>query len=219
MNGWSAFFREVKAKDYAGTLKAFLDREYATFQVFPRRSEMFKAFELTPPESVKVVIIGQDPYHQPGQAMGLCFSVRSGVPLPPSLMNIYKEIEGDLGVKMNYEDGDLSYLARQGVFLLNAYLTVRRSAPLSHHTKEYDLFMTDVISYLNALEQPIVFLLWGSIAKRVLPLLTNPDHLVLRSVHPSPLAASHGGWFGNHHFSKANGYLTAHGLAPIDWKN
>ena len=178
---------------------------------------MYNAFELTEANNVKVVIIGQDPYHQPGQAMGLSFSVPTGVKLPPSLVNVYKEIENDLGLKMR-NDGDLTYLAKQGVLLINAYLTVRQGQPLSHHREEYDLFMIDLMHYLDKLDQPIVFMLWGNFAQKFEKYIANPKHFVLKSVHPSPLGANHGGWFGLHQFSRCNDYLIKSGLTPIDWQ-
>lgn len=218
MFSWKQFFDEVKQKDYSSSLKTFLDEEYSKETIYPPRKDMFKAFELTPKEEVKVVIIGQDPYHEPGQAMGLSFSVPAGTRLPPSLVNIYKEIENDIGIRMK-NNGDLTYLAKQGVLLINAYLTVRRSAPLSHHRDEYDLFMKDLMIYLDNLEQPIVFMLWGNFAKKYEKYLQNPDHLILKSVHPSPLGANHGGWFNLHQFSKTNEFLLAHNVKPIDWQN
>ena len=218
MNSWKTFFNEVGNKDYSKSLHAFLDKEYATQIIYPPRKLMFNAFELTEVENVKVVIIGQDPYHQPHQAMGLSFSVPTGVKLPPSLVNIYKEIESDLGVKMR-DDGDLTYLAKQGVLLINAYLSVRQGQPLSHHREEYDLFMLDLIHYLDKLEQPIVFMLWGNFAQKYEKYLVNPGHLILKSVHPSPLGANHGGWFGLHQFSSCNAYLESRGVKPIDWQN
>ena len=218
MTSWKEFFEIVKAKDYSKSLKEFLDYEYSHEVIYPPRRDMYKAFELTNKEDVKVVIIGQDPYHEPGQAMGLSFSVPSGTRLPPSLVNIYKELEDDLGVKMR-NDGDLTYLAKQGVLLINAYLTVRKSAPLSHHRNEYDEFMKDLMIYLDKLDQPIVFLLWGNFAKMYEKYLQNPAHLILKAVHPSPLGANHGGWFGLHLFSKTNKFLLANGVTPIDWQN
>ena len=218
MNSWKTFFNEVGNKDYSKSLHQFLDKEYATQVIYPPRRLMFNAFELTEVENVKVVIIGQDPYHQPHQAMGLSFSVPSGVKLPPSLVNIYKEIESDLRIKMR-DDGDLTYLAKQGVLLINAYLSVRQGQPLSHHREEYDLFMLDLIHYLDKLEQPIVFMLWGNFAQKYEKFLVNPGHLILKSVHPSPLGANHGGWFGLHQFSRCNAYLKSRGVKPIDWQN
>ena len=215
---WDIFFKEVAQKDYAKRLKSFLDEEYAKHIVYPPRHLVFNAFNLTAPENIKVVIIGQDPYHEPNQAMGLSFSVPSSVRLPPSLVNIYKEIESDLGVKIK-NDGDLTYLAKQGVLLLNAYLTVRQSEALSHRLPEYEQFMDDVLDYINKLSQPIVFLMWGGFAKKYLKKITNPRHHVLTCVHPSPLSANRGGWFGNRHFSKTNAFLKERNISPIVWEN
>ena len=215
---WDIFFKEVAQKDYAKRLKSFLDEEYSKHIVYPPRHLVFNAFNLTAPENIKVVIIGQDPYHEPNQAMGLSFSVPSSVRLPPSLINIYKEIESDLGVKMK-NDGDLTYLAKQGVLLLNAYLTVRQSEALSHRLPEYEQFMDDVLDYINELPQPIVFLLWGGFAKKYLKKITNPQHHVLTCVHPSPLSANRGGWFGNRHFSQTNAFLKEHNISAIVWEN
>jgi uracil-DNA glycosylase len=150
--------------------------------------------------------------------MGLAFSVPNGIPLPPSLQNIYKEIDNDLGLKMKGE-GDLTYLAKQGVLLLNARLSVRRGIPLSHDVKEYQLFLTDVMELLDRQNQPIVFMLWGNFARSLKKLLQNKNHLILESTHPSPLSANRGGFFNTHQFSRANQYLRDHGLPPIDWQN
>ena len=218
MNNWNTLFTQTKSKDYSKSLHTFLNEEYQTQTIYPPRKDMFKAFELTAPQDIKMVIIGQDPYHEQGQAMGLSFSVPSGEILPPSLRNIYKELDDDLGTHMR-NDGDLTYLAKQGVLLLNAYLTVRQGQPLSHHIDEYDLFMKDVIEYINTLDQPIVFMLWGGFAKKYRKYLTNPKFFIIESVHPSPLSANRGGWFGNHNFSKANDFLVKQGLKPIDWQN
>jgi uracil-DNA glycosylase len=179
---------------------------------------VYQAFKLTKPKDLKVVIIGQDPYHNPGQAMGMSFSVPRGIEPPPSLINIYKEIEDDLGVKMDFGNGDLTPWAMQGVLLLNAYLTVRAGLPLSHKRVEYDQFINDVMVYLDTLDQPIVFMLWGGFAKKFEPLIKNPKHLILKAVHPSPLSANHGGWFGRHLFSQCNRYLTDQGVKTIDWR-
>lgn len=218
LKDWSHFFEEVKAKDYSKRLNEFLDKEYQTQIIYPKRSLMFNAFELTSPKEIKVVIVGQDPYHNPGQAMGLSFSVPSGEKLPPSLVNIYKEIENDLGLHMR-NDGDLTYLGKQGVLLINAYLTVRQNQPLSHHCEEYDLFMKDLFNFMDTLNQPIVFMLWGNFAKQYKKLIHNPNHIILESVHPSPLGANHGGWFDLHQFSRCNSYLKEKGVTPIDWQN
>jgi len=218
MNNWDTLFTQTKSKDYSKSLHTFLNEEYQTQTIYPPRKDMFKAFELTAPQDIKMVIIGQDPYHEPGQAMGLSFSVPTGEILPPSLRNIYKELDNDLGTNMR-NDGDLTYLAKQGVLLLNAYLTVRQGQPLSHHIDEYDLFMKDVIQYINTLDQPIVFMLWGGFAKKYRKYLTNSRFYILESVHPSPLSANRGGWFDQHQFSRANNFLIEQGLKPIDWQN
>lgn len=218
MNSWNDFFSRVKEKDYSKSLSNFLDYEYSHEVVYPVRGKIFNAFKLTNKNDVKVVIVGQDPYHEPGQAMGLSFSVPSGTKLPPSLVNIYKELNNDLGLEMR-DDGDLTYLAKQGVLLINAYLSVRRSEPLSHHRKEYELFMIDLMSYLNELNQPIVFLLWGKFAQKYDKYLQNPNHLILKATHPSPLGANQGGWFNMHHFSSTNKFLKEHNTKEIDWQN
>ena len=219
MNGWEDLFHHIGEEDYAKGLRAFLDEQYASRTVYPPRRDMFKAFELTAPSQIKIVILGQDPYHEPGQAMGLSFSVPRGTLLPPSLRNIYGEIENDLHVKMDYNNGDLTHWAKQGVLLLNAFLSVDAHTPLSHRNRGYEEFMADVFAYLDSLPQPIVFLLWGGFAKGFAKYLHNPKHLVLTAAHPSPLSANRGGWFGCRHFSKANDYLSKEGVEPIQWQN
>ena len=214
---WNEVFESIKSKDYALKLNAFLDEEYKNHVIYPSRDNMFNAFKLTPLENVKVVIFGQDPYHEPGQAMGLSFSVPNDIKAPPSLINIYKEIQLEFNTHMKDMGGDLTYLAKQGVLLLNTILTVREHAPLSHNIKEYNLFMQDIISTLNSLEQPIVFLLWGGNAKGFSKYLTNKNHLILTATHPSPLGANHGGWFGCNHFIKTNEFLLKNGVKPINW--
>lgn len=215
---WKGFFEEVKKKEYSTSLNRFLNAEYKANVIYPPRDLVFNAFRLTDPKSLKVVIIGQDPYHNPGEAMGLSFSVPRGIDLPPSLINIYKEIESDTGLKMNFESGDLTYWAEQGVLLLNAYLTVRRGVPLSHKRPEYDEFMSDCLKYIETLDQPIVYLLWGNFAKNYAKAVRNPKHIVISSVHPSPLSANRGGWFGGKYFSRCNDYLIEKGIEPIDWQ-
>lgn len=215
---WKDFFDLVESKQYSSSLKSFLDKEYSTYVVYPKREDMFNAFKYTSPQDIKVVLIGQDPYHEVNQAMGLSFSVRSGIKLPPSLVNIYKEIHNDLGINMK-NDGDLTFLAKQGVLLINAYLTVRESEPLSHHIIEYDLFMKDLMNYLNTLSQPIVYMLWGGFARKYKKYITNENSLILESSHPSPLSANRGGWFNKHQFSTCNHFLTKKGVKPIDWQN
>ena len=211
-------FEKVSEKPYSRSLNSFLDREYETKTIYPPRDMMFQAFKFTSPKDVKVVIIGQDPYHNPGEAMGLSFSVPRGIDIPPSLRNIYKEIEADQKIKMNFDNGDLTPWAEQGCLLLNAYLSVEANKPLSHALKEYVLFMEDVLSYLDSLEQPMVFMLWGGFARKFKTYVKNPKHLVLEAAHPSPLSANRGGWFGNHLFTKCNDFLIENGYEPIDWK-
>ena len=219
INTWEELFEEIKEKDYAKKINTILNQEYATHTIFPPCNMMFNAFKYTPLKEVKVVIIGQDPYHEDHQAMGLSFSVPKGVALPPSLINIFKEIENNFGYKMNYSNGDLTYLAKQGVLLLNTILTVRKSIPLSHQKIGYDLFVQDILKTIDEQNQPIVFLLWGNYARGLKKYLHNPTHLILESTHPSPLSANRGGFFNQNHFLKANNYLVSHGLKPINWQN
>lgn len=217
INSWEDFFKEAQESLYFQNILTFLDKVYEK-KVYPKREDVFKAFTLTPLDKVKVVIIGQDPYHQKGQAMGLAFSVPSGVRLPPSLRNIYREISSDLGITMQ-NDGDLTYLAEQGVFLLNTSLTVEEGKPLSHNTLEYETLTAEVLMALNKRKQPIVFLLWGAKAKVYEKYINGDNKLVLKANHPSPLSANRGGFFGCKHFSKTNKYLKKHGLEPINWQN
>lgn len=214
---WEEVFKNIKSKDYAIQLSKFLDDEYAHHRIYPERKNMFNAFKLTPLQDVKVVIFGQDPYHEPGQAMGLAFSVPDNIKTPPSLINIYKEIEIEYNTLIINKGGDLTYLAKQGVLLLNTILTVREHLPMSHNIKEYNLFMQDIIEVLNNLDQPIVFLLWGGPAKRLAIHLTNKNHLVLTATHPSPLGANQGGWFNSQIFRKTNDFLVKNGVKPINW--
>ena len=214
---WVEFFKTVQEKDYSKTLHDFLDREYASHICYPPRNLVFNAFKLTPLENVKVVIIGQDPYHEPGQAMGLSFSVPKGIGVPPSLINIYKEIQNEYNIKVDMSNGDLTYLAQQGVLLLNSILSVRAHAPMSHNIKEYEEFFNDVLEVLDGQSQPMVFMLWRASARKFKKYLHNPSHLILESVHPSPLAANRGGWFGNNHFVQANEYLSKNGVKEIKW--
>lgn len=217
LKDWQELFSSISNKEYAKSLHSFLDDEYARNTVYPPRDMVFQAFKLTKPSDLKVVIIGQDPYHNPGEAMGLSFSVPRGMPLPPSLVNIYREIEKDIGIEMNFKNGDLTPWAKQGVLLLNAYLTVRANKPLSHKRKEYDEFIADTMEYLDSLKQPMVFMLWGGFAKKYKSMIHQENHLILESVHPSPLSANRGGWFNMHLFSKCNKYLEKMGVESIDW--
>lgn len=204
-------------KPYFKELTDFVRRRYSETQVFPAPSRIFAAFDATPFDKVKVVILGQDPYHGPGQAHGLCFSVPDGIALPPSLVNIYKEMASDLAVPYPQgRSGDLSYLAAQGVLLLNATLTVEAHQAGSHQNKGWEELTDAAIRALNDKREHIVFLLWGSYAIRKGAFIDRTKHLVLESPHPSPLSA-HRGFFGNHHFSRANEYLVNNGIAPIQW--
>ena len=216
---WNDFFKEIQNEEFCQSLNKFLNNEYAEYTCYPPRELLFNAFRLTPLNKVKVVIVGQDPYHEPGQAMGLSFSVPKGIRVPPSLINIYKEIAQEYNCQMNYSSGDLTYLAKQGVLLLNSILSVRAHQPMSHNNEEYRKFLASVLEVLDHQKQPIVFLLWGGPARKLKGYLHNPSHLILECIHPSPLAANHGGWFGNNHFKLANKYLEDNGAAPIKWSN
>ena len=216
---WNEFFKSIQDKDYSISLHDFLDKQYRDFTCYPPRELLFNAFRLTPLANVKVVIIGQDPYHEPGQAMGLSFSVPKGIQVPPSLVNIYKEIYNEYKTPIDMKNGDLTYLTKQGVLLLNSLLSVRAHEPMSHNISEYEQFFSDVLEVLDHQTTPIVFMLWGGPAKKYKKYLHNPSHLILESVHPSPLAANRGGWFGNGHFVKANEYLRKNGVKEIKWNN
>ena len=200
---------------YFAQLTDFVRHEYATTRVYPPGSQMFAAFDACPFDKVKVVILGQDPYHEPGQAHGLCFSVNDGVPFPPSLQNIFKEIHDDIGTPVPMS-GDLTRWANQGVLLLNATLTIRAHQAGSHQNKGWEQFTDAVIHRLAQERENLVFILWGSYAQRKGEFIDRSRHLVLQSPHPSPLSA-HRGFFGNRHFSRTNEYLTAHGIEPILW--
>ena len=200
---------------YFAQLTDFVRHEYATTRVYPPGSQMFAAFDACPFDKVKVVILGQDPYHEPGQAHGLCFSVNDGVPFPPSLQNIFKEIHDDIGTPVPMS-GDLTRWANQGVLLLNATLTVRAHQAGSHQNKCWEQFTDAGIHRLAQERENLVFILWGSYAQRKGEFIDRSRHLVLQSPHPSPLSA-HRGFFGNRHFSRTNEYLTAHGIEPILW--
>ena len=216
---WNEFFKKLQNEEFCLKLNEFLNKEYRDYTCYPPRELLFNAFRLTPLDKVKVVIVGQDPYHEPNQAMGLSFSVPNGVKVPPSLVNIYKEIAQEYNAKMNFSSGDLTYLAKQGVLLLNSILSVRAHQAMSHNTEEYKQFLASVLEVLDKQTTPIVFLLWGGPARKLKGYLHNPSHLILECIHPSPLAANHGGWFGNNHFTEANRYLREHGLSEINWLN
>lgn len=203
-------------KPYFASLVQMVRQEYAQYACYPPGPLIFNAFNLCPFDKVKVVIIGQDPYHEPGQAMGLSFSVPDGVPMPPSLINIYKEIENDLGKAMP-ASGNLTRWAEQGVMLLNATLTVRAHQAGSHQRRGWETFTDAAIKALSDGREHLVFILWGGYARSKAALIDQSRHLVVQSVHPSPLSANRGGWFGNHHFSRANEYLVLHGQQPINW--
>ena len=213
--GWKAHMREEFEKDYFKALAEFIRQEYATKVIYPPAKLIFNAFNSSPFEEVKVVIVGQDPYHEPGQAHGLCFSVNEGTPVPPSLQNIYKEIRNDLG-KPIPQSGNLERWARQGVLLLNATLTVQAHHAGSHQGKGWEEFTDAVISHLAGERDHLVFMLWGAYAQRKGASIDAGKHLVLKSPHPSPLSV-HRGFFGNSHFSSTNAYLSAHGISTIDW--
>lgn len=204
------------AAPYFESLTAFIRQAYSAGTVYPSAGRLFAAFDACPFDKVKVVILGQDPYHEPGQANGLCFSVNDGTPLPPSLQNIYKEIADDTGVAP-YPSGNLRRWSDQGVLLLNSTLTVGAGQAGSHQGRGWEEFTDAVIRHLSDEREGIVFLLWGNYARRKGASIDRSKHLVLESAHPSPLSA-HRGFFGNHHFSRANDYLRAHGLTPIDWR-
>ncbi len=215
-NSWKAVLSEEFEKDYFVRLTEFVREEYRTAEaVFPPGNKIFAAFDATPFDEVKVVILGQDPYHNYGQANGLCFSVGDSVQMPPSLVNIFKEVNADTGAPIP-ASGDLTRWARQGVLLLNATLTVRAHQAASHQGRGWEQFTDAAVAALSARREQLVFLLWGNYAKRKGAVIDRSKHLVLESAHPSPLSAYHG-FFGNHHFSRANAYLVEHGKTPIVW--
>ena len=214
---WNALLSSEFEKPYFQALTAFVKKEYSEHTCYPKGKEIFAAFDKCPVENLKVVLLGQDPYHGEGQANGLSFSVRDGIAHPPSLVNIFREIEEDL--KLPYpESGNLSRWAEQGVLLLNATLTVRANTAGSHQGQGWETFTAAVIKSISDNCQHIVFLLWGSFAKKKIALIDTQKHCVLSSGHPSPLSANRGYWFGNKHFSKTNAYLTSVGKQAIDWK-
>ncbi len=213
---WLAPLSPEFKKPYYAALSRKVREAYSAGPVYPPADEIFRAFELTPLGSVKVVILGQDPYHGPGQAQGLCFSVRKGVEIPPSLVNIYQELHDDLGLRIP-DNGDLTPWAKQGVLLLNTVLTVRAHAANSHRDIGWETFTDAAIKALEREDRPIVYILWGRPAQAKEALITNPKHLVIRSPHPSPLSA-YRGFFGSRPFSRANAYLASHGIEPVDWQ-
>lgn len=213
---WKQLFEQEKGKMYSQNMHRFISAIYQNNSVFPAYEDIFKAFSLTPLESVKVVILGQDPYHQKGQAMGLAFSVPEGISLPPSLKNIYKEMSDDLDCEVN-QSGDLTYLGQQGVLLLNTIFTVEENKPLAHDFDFYKVFIETILKTLNEQQHPIVFILWGNNAKGYQKFITNKIHLVLTANHPSPLSANRGGFFKSKPFSKTNAFLEERGKEPIKW--
>lgn len=211
---WLEFLNEEKQMTYYKELKTAVDREYATYRCFPEYSKIYHALSKTKMENVKVVILGQDPYHEVGQAHGLAFSVLCPE-LPPSLRNIYQEMASDLGVVVN-QDGNLDYLAEQGVLLLNTLLSVREGQAFSHKNLGWEILTDHIIQKLNTLNQPIVYILWGSAAQSKQKFLNNPNHLIIKSPHPSPLSA-YRGFFGSRPFSRTNSFLISKGVEPIRW--
>jgi len=213
---WKDRLKEEFQKEYFQNLIEFVRNEYNNTVCYPPGKLIFNAFDKCSFEDTRVVILGQDPYHGPGQANGLCFSVNDGIPSPPSLINIFKEIKDDLG-KPIPKTGNLERWAKQGVLLLNATLTVRAAAAGSHQGKGWEQFTDAVIRCLNEEKDGIVFLLWGRYAQEKGKIIDDKKHFVLRAKHPSPMSANGGGWFGTKHFSQANNYLTSKGLEPIEW--
>lgn len=214
-NDWDTVIGEEFKKDYYLKLREFLKSEYSHQTIYPDMYSIFNALKMTPYSSVKAVILGQDPYHEPGQAHGLCFSVQDGTPLPPSLKNIYKEMEADLGIKPS-SSGCLTSWAEQGVLLLNAVLTVRRGAANSHAGKGWEILTDEIIKKLNEKQEPVVFILWGRNARSKKSFITNPIHGIIESAHPSPLSAFNG-FFGSRPFSRTNQFLAVNGIPPINW--
>lgn len=215
-NEWDYILKDEFAKDYYLRLREFLKAEYARGPVYPPMNDIFNALRYTTYSAVKALIVGQDPYHGPGQAHGLCFSVLPGVTPPPSLKNIFKELEDDLGLPPP-AGGTLTRWAENGVMLLNAVLTVRAGQANSHQGKGWETFTDEIIKILNEREKPIAFILWGGNARAKRRLITSPWHAVFEAAHPSPLSAYHG-FFGCRHFSKVNAFLEEQGLKPIDWR-
>ena len=215
-NEWDALLADEFRKDYYLRLREFLKKEYGTYNIYPPMHDIFNALRYTSYSNVKAVILGQDPYHGIGQAHGLCFSVKKGVQPPPSLQNIFKELNSDLGIQPP-SHGELTAWAKSGVLLLNTALTVREGQANSHRGQGWEQLTDRVIELLNERQQPIVFILWGGNARAKAKLITNRAHLVLQCAHPSPLSA-YNGFFGCRHFSKANEFLKANGIAPIDWR-
>lgn len=216
-NSWDDYLEEELKKEYFLRLKEFLAEEYREKTIFPPKEDVFNALRTTAYDDVKVLLLGQDPYHGAGEAHGMAFSVRPGVRIPPSLKNIFAELHTDLGCSVP-NNGYLMKWAKQGVLLLNTVLTVEKDKANSHKGKGWEIFTDRVISLLNQREKPVIFLLWGANARAKLPLITAPQHYVLSAAHPSPLSASRGGFFGCRHFSKCNRILSQEHMEPIDWQ-
>ena len=223
---WKEALKAEFEKDYFTKLTEFVRNEYREHTCYPPGNEIFNAFNLCPLSNVKVVILGQDPYHGPGQAEGLCFSVKTGIALPPSLINIFKEVKDDIGTTpqiikdmqgKNLYDGSLRRWAEQGVFLLNTCLSVREHEAFSHSRRGWETFTDAVIKTISEKQEHVVFLLWGTPARSKKKIIDTTKHLILESVHPSPLSANRGGWFGNHQFSRCNAWLQEKGLTTIQW--
>ena len=214
-NDWDDILAGEFTQEYYLKLRQFLKQEYGHYRIYPDMYHIFYALQMTPYSATKAVILGQDPYHEEGQAHGLCFSVQRGTPKPPSLINIFKELQSDLGIPTP-ENGNLTCWAKQGVLLLNTSLTVRQGAANSHQGKGWEIFTDRIITHLNDSKRPIVFILWGRNARSKKALITNPIHGIVESAHPSPLSASYG-FFGSRPFSKANAFLESTGQTPIDW--
>ena len=215
-NEWDELLKNDFQSDYYLKLRNFLAYEYKHYTVYPNMYDIFNALKTTSYSDVKVVILGQDPYHGPNQAHGMCFSVKKGVEAPPSLKNIFKELQDDCGCSIP-PHGELTEWAKQGVLLLNTVLTVRAGQANSHANKGWEILTDQIIRLLNEKQTPIVFLLWGRNAQNKISLITNPNHLILKCAHPSPLSA-YNGFFGCHHFSKTNAFLKEHGMQEIDWQ-
>lgn len=214
-NSWDELLKDEFNKPYFLELERFIDNEYETKTVFPKMNDIFIAFKYTDYKDIKVVILGQDPYHNDFEAMGLSFSVPKGIKIPPSLVNIYKELSSDIGIKTP-STGDLIPLTKEGVFLLNTTLTVIKNKPLSHYNIGWERFTDEVIKLIDKREKPVVFILFGSNARKKKALINNPNHLIIETVHPSPLSA-YNGFFGSKPFSKANSFLMNNEIEPIDW--
>ena len=214
-NDWDEILKGLFESEKYLSIRKFLAKEYSEREIYPSMYDIFNAFKITPYKSVKAVILGQDPYHEPNQAHGLCFSVKEGVKLPPSLVNIYKEIKSDIGITQP-NSGNLTKWANEGILLLNTTLTVRRGQANSHKDCGWTWFTDEVIKLLSKRDEPIVFILWGGNARSKKPLIDRSKHFIIESAHPSPLSA-YNGFFGCNHFVRANEFLEKNGLNPIDW--